>query len=171
MAAPAPIAFRSRSHPDRTPAALVYARALTEPLAWGMTGVMIAAGASILSAQNPLPWLIWVVPVVCALAVGWTVYDLRRTPAEIVLVGHLGTVRSVWDVALGRPPQRLHPVFSPKRTREGLNLPLGRTVHTLGPEDWADFERLEAALFAAAEASEQDRLARATPAIHHTAST
>src|SRR5690554_5733951 len=112
------IVFRSRHHPGDAPTALVYARALTGPLAWSMTGVMIAAAMAMLTAQDPLPWVVWVVPVVYALSTAWTIYDLRRTPAELVLDGARGGVRSVWDAARRSTALRLHSVFSPRRTME-----------------------------------------------------
>lgn len=153
--------FRSRHHPGDAPVALVYARALTGPLAWSMTGVMIAASVAMLEGQDPLPWVVWVVPLVYALSTAWTVYDLRRTPAELVLDGARGGVRSAWDTAGRKKPLPLRSVFSPRRTIYGLDVPIGRTLHAFAPEDWPHFDRLEAAAFAAAEAAEAERHARA----------
>ena len=155
------IAFRSRQHPGDAPVALVYARALSGPLAWSMTGVMIAALVSVLTEQDPLPWLLWVVPVVYALTSAWTVYDLRRTPAELVLDGPRGGLRSVWDASGTAKPLLLRPVYTPRRTMEGVDVPIGRTLYSFHPDDWAHFDRLEAALFESAGASEADRKARA----------
>ena len=157
------IAFRSRQHPGDAPAALVYARALSGPLAWSMTGVMIAALVSVLTEQDPLPWLLWVVPVVYALTSAWTVYDLRRTPAELVLDGPRGGLRSAWDAAGAPKPLLLRPVYTPRRTLQGVDVPIGRTLHSFSPLDWPRFEELEAAVFASAEASQSEREARATP--------
>ncbi|MEP0545823.1 MAG: hypothetical protein ABJF88_02745 [Rhodothermales bacterium] len=153
--------FRSRHHPGDASTALVYARALTGPLAWSMTGVMIAAAVSMLEGQDPLPWVVWVVPLVYALSTAWTVHDLRRTPAELVLDGSRGGVRSVWDAAGRANALPLHSVYSPRRTMEGVDVPIGRTLHSFAPGDWPGFERLEAAVFAAANASEQERRTRA----------
>jgi hypothetical protein len=153
--------FRSRDYPGDAPLALVYARALTGPLAWSMTGVMIAAAMAMLQAQDPLPWLVWVVPVVYALSTAWTIYDLRHAPAELVVEGARGAVRSVWDVARRVSALRLHPVYSPRRTMEGLDLPIGRTLYSFAPSDWPHFEQLEQAAFAAAAASEEERAALA----------
>lgn len=155
------IVFRSREHPGDAPMALVYARALTGPLAWSMTGVMIAASVAMLEGQDPLPWVIWVVPLVYALSTSWTIYDLRRTPAELVLDGPRGGVRSAWDAAGRKNPLVLRPVFSPRRTAYGLDVPIGRTLHAFSPDDWPHFDRLEAAAFAAAEEAETERRARA----------
>ena len=153
--------FRSRQHPGDAPLALVYARALSGPLAWSMTGVMIAAAVSMLTAQDPLPWAVWVVPLVYALASGWTIYDLRRTPAELVLDGSRGGIRSAWEAAAAPKPLVLKSVFTPRRTLEGVDVPIGRTLYSFSPDDWPHFERLEQALFASAEASLSDRHARA----------
>lgn len=153
--------FRSRQHPGDAPVALLYARALSGPLAWSMTGVMIAAAVSMLQAQDPLPWVVWVVPAVYALASAWTVHDLRRTPAELVLDGPRGGVRSAWDAAGSAKPLPLRPVYTPRRTLEGVDVPIGRTLHSFAPEDWPHFEALEEALFASAGASQQEREARA----------
>ena len=153
--------FRSHHHPGEAPLALVYARALTGPLAWSMTGVMIAAATAMLEAQDPLPWLVWVVPLVYALSTAWTVYDLRHTPAELVLDGPRGGVRSAWDAARRTAALRLDPVYSPRRTMEGVDVPIGRTLYSFAPADWPGFERLEKAVFAASAASEADRRARA----------
>ncbi len=157
------LVFRSRYHPGDAPTALVYARALTPPLAWSMTGVMIAAATAMLEGQDPLPWAVWVVPLVYALSTAWTLYDLRRTPAELVLDGAGAGLRSVWDAAGRKKPLPLRAVFSPRRTVYGLDVPIGRTLHAFAPEDWPAFERLEAAVFAAADAAEAERRARATP--------
>ena len=154
--------FRSRHHPGDTPAPLVYARALTGPLAWSMTGVMIAAAVAMLTAQDPLPWVVWVVPLVYALSTAWTIYDLRRTPAELVIDGARGGIRSVWDVALRTTTLPLYSVFTPRRTMEGVDVPIGRTLFSFPPEDWPSFDRLEAAVFAAANASEHERRYRAS---------
>ncbi len=153
--------FRSRHHPGDAPTALVYARALTGPLAWSMTGVMIAAAVAMLEGQDPLPWVLWVVPLVYALSTAWTIYDLRRTPAELVLDGSRGGLRSVWDAAGRTSALPLHSVFSPRRTMEGVDVPIGRALHSFHPDDWPAFDRLEAAVFAAAAASERDRQTRA----------
>lgn len=153
--------FKSRQHPGDAPIALVYARALSGPLAWSMTGVMIAASVSMLTAQDPLPWVVWVVPVVYALASAWTIYDLRRTPAELVLDGPRGGLRSVWDAA-GKPkPLLLKPVYTPRRTLDGLDVPIGRTLFSFSPDDWPHFDRLETAAFASDEAARSDRRTRA----------
>lgn len=169
---PAPIAppaarlrFASRFHPGDAPVALVYARALTEPLAWSLTGVMVAATASVLSEQDPLGWLLVVVPLICALATGYAAYALRRRPAELILEDGRGAVRSVWAVTTGWERPRLHPVFSRKRTREGLSVAIGRTLYTFAPEDWMDYDALEEAVYAAAaraaEQAAEQRRARA----------
>ncbi len=141
--------------------ALVYARALTGPLAWSMTGVMIAASVAMLEGQDPLPWVVWVVPLVYALSTAWTVYDLRRTPAELVLDGARGGLRSVWDAAGRKKPLPLHAVFSPRRTVYGLDVPIGRTLHAFAPEDWPPFGPLEQAVFDAATVAEGERRDRA----------
>ena len=154
--------FRSRSHPGDASTALTYARALTGPLSWSMTGVMIAAAVSMLEGQDPLPWVLWVVPLVYALSTAWTVYDLRRTPAELVLDGSCGGVRSVWDAAGRTTALPLLSVYSPRRTMEGVDVPIGRILYSFSPDDWPAFERLEAAVFAAANASENERRARAS---------
>jgi hypothetical protein len=154
-------AFRSHHHPGDASLPLVYARALTGPLAWSMTGVMIAAATAMLEAQDPLPWVVWVVPVVYVLSTAWTIYDLRHTPAEVVLEGSRGGVRSVWDAARRTATLRLRPVFSPRRTLEGVDVPIGRTLYSLSPVDWPAYDQLEKALFDAATASEEDRRTRA----------
>ena len=154
-------AFRSHHHPGDASLALVYARALTGPLAWSMTGVMIAAAMAMLEAQDPLPWVIWVVPVVYVLSTAWTIYDLRHTPAEIVIEGPRGGVRSVWDAARRTSTLGLRPVFSPRRTLEGVDVPIGRTLYSFSPVDWPSYEQLEQACFEAANASEEDRRTRA----------
>ena len=141
--------FRSRFDPGGASPALLYARALTEPLAWSMTGVMVAATTAVLSGQNPLAWLLPVVPLLYVLASGYAVYRLRSLPAELVLEAGRGVVRSVWEVAAERP-FRLYPVVSRRRTRDGLSVALGRTMHTFQPDEWPDYEALEDAILAAA---------------------
>ena len=151
--------FRSRSHPGDAPLGLVYARALVGPLAWSMTSVMIAATAAILEEQDPLPWVLWVVPLVYALATAWTVYTLRHTPAEIVFEGSHAGVRSVWDAAR-TSALRLDPVHPPRRTMQGLDVPVGRTLYSFAPDEWPGFEQLEKTAFEAARGTEEARAAR-----------
>jgi hypothetical protein len=90
--------------------------------------------------------------------VGWTIYDLMRTPAEVVLSGGRGAVRSVWDVARGRErePVRLDPVFQPRKADGALLVGFGHSVVAFRPDDWPAFDDLRDALEAAADLREAE---------------
>lgn len=148
-------AFPSRNHPgDRAPAT-VFAIALTGPLSFLLIILMLAGTASVLLGQDPLPDLAWATPLAILVAFGFTRHKLRSTPAELVILGDRAAIRSVWEVAAGRTamPELLSP---PRRTQEGLDVGIGRTVYTLTSSEWADLGSIENALSTAAPPTRSD---------------
>jgi hypothetical protein len=147
--------FRSVHHPGTTPPALVLLRAQAEPVALALLGVFVVALVGILRGEDVLGLLLWAAPLAYVLAAAWAAYDLSRRPAEVVLQGGFGAVRSVWDVAWGRerrdPLVRLLPVFAPFRKDGQLHVGIGDAVHTLRPEDWPELGELVDAFRTASE--------------------
>lgn len=138
--------YKSVYHPGEAPRALVVARAQAQPVGLALLGVFVVAFVGILRGEAVLGTLLWAVPLTYAAAAAWALYDLHRRPAEIVLRGGFGAVRSVWDVAWGReqPAEsvRLQPVFRPFRKDGQLHVGVGDTIHTLRPDDWPKFSPL-----------------------------
>jgi hypothetical protein len=114
---------------------------------------MVVTTAAVLQGAPVLGPFMLLTPLVYAAAVGWTVYDLMRTPAEVVLAGGRGAVRSVWDVARGRDRDvvRLDPVFQPRKADGALLVGFGHSVVAFRADDWAEFDDLRDALEAAAD--------------------
>jgi hypothetical protein len=140
-AVPASHAFASRHHPGDQAPPVVLARALTGPLSFAMLILMLAATASVLLGQDPLPWLAWVAPLAAFLAFAFSVNSLRSTPAELLLIGDRAALRSVWDVAAERTalPEEVTP---PRRVRGGIDVGIGRTVYTLERDEWPRLDEL-----------------------------
>jgi len=99
--------------------------------------------------------LVWTAPLAYAAAAGWSLYELQRRPAEIVIRGGFAAVRSVWDVARHRDPAadeelRLYRIFPPNRVDGELSVGIGHQVYTLRPGEWPKFGTLKEALHTAA---------------------
>jgi hypothetical protein len=118
---------------------------------------MIVALAAVLQGEDVLGTMIWAAPLTYAAVSAWAVYQLNRRPAALVLEGSHGAVPSVWEMA-GGGPIRLRSVYSPRWEGAQLNVPIGRTVYGLRPEDWPDFGAVERAATAAASASQAYRI-------------
>ncbi|MEM6783601.1 MAG: hypothetical protein AAF624_07690, partial [Bacteroidota bacterium] len=153
--------FTSRHHPGTTPLALVYARALSRGFGAMMVAVMVVSVAAMLQQQPIGATLSWTVPLVWLVATGWTLFDLRRTPAEVQLEGAFGLVLSVWDVSVGWHHPPLQTVHTPRRIDGVLHVGIGHTVHRLEKGDWKQFNDLAKALRRASSAAEDARYHRA----------
>ena len=153
--------YHSARHPGELPLGLVLIRAQAQPVALAFIGVFVVTLAAVLQGQAVLGALLWAVPIAYLLAVGYTVYDLHRAPAAVVLRGGFGAVVSVWDVARAREgaPERvrLQPVFRPFRKDGETHVGIGDAVLTVRPAEWPDYGSLLDALRAAAD--ELDALA------------
>ena len=149
------VAFPSSHHPGDTSFTLVVARAQAQPVALALIAVLVVSFVVLMQGSPVLGTLAWAAPLAYAVAAGWSLYELRRRPAEIVLRGGFAAVRSVWDVARRPDPAsdselRLYRVFPPNRVDGELSVGIGHQVYTLRPEDWPKFGRLKDALHAAA---------------------
>ncbi len=153
---PAMTRFRSVHHPGDAPLALVVARAQARPVAAALVAVMVAATARVLSGADVLGLVAWALPLAYAGAAAWALFELRRLPAEILLRGPLGAVRSVWAVArereTGVEEDALVPVIAPRKTDGALLVGFGDAAVALRPFEWPEFDRLRDALDSAAEA-------------------
>lgn len=147
--------FQSKHHPGLVSLSLVLVRAQAEPVALTLLGVCAVAFVAILRGESVLGTMLWAVPLAYALAAAWAVYELHRRPAEIVLRGGFGALRSVWDVAAGRDEAServaLSPVFPPFRKDGQFHVAIGDAIVTIRPSDWPEFDDLAAALRASAE--------------------
>jgi hypothetical protein len=142
---PAQYAFASHQHPGDAPATLVFARAVIVPLGFTMLMVMIVATAGVLLGIDPIGWVIVAAPLAVAGAAAFTAFWMRRTPAELLLLGDRAAVRSVWEVSTGAPgvAGRLLP---PKKLQGGIDVGIGEDVLTLTPAEWPRLAEIEAAL-------------------------
>ena len=114
---------------------------------------MVVTTAAVLQGVPVLATFLLLTPLAYAAAVAWSFYELNRTPAEVVLSGSLGSVRSVWDVARsrGRTPDSLAPVFHPRKADGALLVGFGDSVVAFRPDDWPDFDSMRVALEEAAD--------------------
>ena len=94
--------YSSIHHPGDMSLALVVARAQAQPVALALIAVMVATLPAVLRGQPVLGTVVWVAPLAYGIAAAWSLYELRRKPAELIVRGGFGTVRSVWDVARSR---------------------------------------------------------------------
>jgi len=120
---------------------MVFALAFTGPLGFLLLLLMIAGTASVLLGEDPLPQLLWTAPAAIALAFAFTLHRLRSLDAELVVLGDRAAMRSVWEV-VWRKPAILETMTPPRRVRDGLDLGIGRTVHTLTSDDWPELNRI-----------------------------
>ncbi len=114
---------------------------------------MVVTTAAVLQGVPVIRAFMLLAPLAYIAAVAWSFYDLTRTPAEVVLRGSLGVVRSVWDVARGRrhSTDTLSPVFHPRKGDGSLLVGFGDSVVAFRPDDWPEFDDMRAALEAAAD--------------------
>ena len=144
--------FKSVHHPDGTPAALVYGRALARPLLACALPVMIGALAVALQGRDALAFVVAGLPAALLVATAWTHFHLRRTPAEIRvrIAPHKGpdeaAVRSVAD-CLGRlAAPNWRPVLDLRLTKTAIQTSIGRTTYELSHAAWPDHDALLDAL-------------------------
>ena len=149
------VVFHSVHHPGELPFGLVLARAQAQPVALALLGVFVVATVAVLRGEPVLGTLLWAVPLAYIAGASWSVYELHRKPAALVLRGGFGAVRSVWDVARTREREGsnealpLHPVFRPFRKEGRMHAGIGDTIHTLRREEWPRYGELLDALRAA----------------------
>jgi hypothetical protein len=136
----------------------VVARAQVVAVGLALGAAMVVTTAAVLQGAPVLGPFMVLTPLVYAAAVGWTIYDLMRTPAEVLLAGGRGAVRSVWDVARGRQREQvvLDPVFQPRKADGALLVGFGHSVVAFRPDDWANFDDLRDALESAADLREAE---------------
>jgi hypothetical protein len=153
-----PARFISRRHPGTTPFGLVVARAQVVAVGLTLGAAMVVTTAAVLQGVPVLRPFLILTPLAYAAAVGWTVYDLMRTPAEVLLSGSRGAVRSVWDVARTRERQtvRLDPIYQPRKGDGALLVGFGHSVVAFRPDEWPEFDDLRDALEAAADLREAE---------------
>ncbi|MEM1056882.1 MAG: hypothetical protein AAGI52_15265 [Bacteroidota bacterium] len=148
--------FRSVHHPGSASRTLIAAKAQSGPVAFGLLCVMIVALAAALQGYPVLRPLLFIVPGVYAMAAAIGMYVVQRRPAEVIVAGSKGTVRSVWDAA-GPGPAILVGVHSAMPRREGLVVGIGDEVVTLRPEDWPQLEDIHRRLADAARLADLER--------------
>ncbi|HLA62939.1 MAG TPA: hypothetical protein VK610_00810 [Rhodothermales bacterium] len=152
--------FVSRHHPGRTPAAALLVRAQGAPVGLAFAAVMIVTTAAALQGLPVLRAVLLFVPLVYVGAVAWSLYDLNRTPAEVLIGEGMGAVRSVWDVASApHGPAQYVPIFHPRKGDGALLVGFGDAVVAFRPDDWAEFDDLRDALTASADAADAARFA------------
>lgn len=148
--------FRSVHHPGSASRAMVAAKAQSGPVAFALLCVMVVALAAALQGYPVLKPLLFIVPGVYTAAAAVGMYVVQRRPAEVIVAGSKGAIRSAWDVT-GAGPTLLVPIHSAMPRREGLVVGLGDEVVTLRPEDWPQLEEVHRALADAARLADLER--------------
>jgi hypothetical protein len=141
--------FRSVAHPGEASAALVRSRAMVRPLVVTFVPVMVAALAATLAGQRIWPHLFWSAGVALTLAWGWAEFQMRRTPAEVLVrsAQQAAAVRSVHGILRGDAPNWQPLVRArPERMPAALRLSLGDRTHRLLGHRWPRLDALEDAL-------------------------
>ena len=146
--------FPSIHHPGDAALAFVLARAQVQPVALALIALLTVSCVALLEGEPVLSTLAWSSPLAYVVAVGWTLYELHRKPAEVVVRGGFAAVRSVWDVARRQNPASdaellFYRVFPPQRVDGELTVAIGHDVHTIRREEWPTFDALKEALHAA----------------------
>lgn len=146
--------FPSIHHPGDTNFGLVVARAQAQPIAVALITLLTVTFVALMQGSPVLGTLAWAAPLAYALAAGWSLYELHRKPAELVVRGGFAAVRSVWDVARRPDPAadadlQLFRVFPPSRIDGVMSASIGHQVHSFRPEEWPHFSVLHDALNAA----------------------
>ena len=121
-----------------------------------MLCVMVGALSAVLQGFDVLSHMLWIVPLTYAVAAFGGMAWVQKRPAEVIVAGSKGAIRSAWDVA-SPGPTVLVPVHSAMPRREGLVVGLGDEVVTLRPEDWPQLEEVHRALAGAARQAEIER--------------
>lgn len=135
------VVFKSTDHPGDLPGAYIYLQVLGRAFLWCTLPLMLGATATVLMEGDPLPFLIWGLPVAVLAATGWTLFHLNRRIAMIRITdGHVA-VYSVWDVVHNRPPIT-GPLLHAERSYKGVRASIGDAVYTFQAESWLEFEEL-----------------------------
>jgi hypothetical protein len=137
--------FHSTLHPHGQPWVLVYGRALVDTLGWCVLPLMVGALAATLQRGDPLPYLVYGLPVALVVASGWTHFRLRTRLAEVHVAEAAAAVRSVWEVMRASPLTWL-PVLDLRKTRTTFQFTLGHTPHEQFDAVWPEREALLTAL-------------------------
>lgn len=126
--------FRSTAYPD-APAGLVYARALSKPLAACVLPVMTIATAAALLGEPVLTEALWGMAAALVVAAGWARFDLRRTVAEVRVRGGEASLRTVWACLHGQPASWV-PVLDVRSTGGVVGLGAGDAEMELDGAYW-----------------------------------
>ena len=147
--------FPSVHHPGGASRPYLAVQAQARPVALALLFVMTVGLAAALQGEAILWPFVTGTAAAYAGAAAYGQSTLHRTPAEIEVRGPFASLRSVWEAAGGRRPDRLEPVVSVRLVRGELLVGLGDAVRTLDRADWPDFDALVAALRQSAAEGEQ----------------
>lgn len=147
--------FRSVHHPGGASRPYLAVQAQARPVALALLFVMTVGLAAALQGLAILWPFVAGTAAVYAGAAAYGQSTLYRTPAEIEVRGPFASLRSVWEVAGERRPDRLEPVVSVRLVHGELLVGLGDAVRTVYLEDWPDFDGLVRALRQSAREGDQ----------------
>ena len=100
---PSPSVFYSHAHPGSLSWGTTFARSLAKPLATCMLPVMIITLICVLQGLSITLLLIWFFPAAVVIAFWWTMFRLKKTPAEIYVYQNDAAVRTVWEYSFHQP--------------------------------------------------------------------
>ncbi len=142
---------KSILHPGHRSPAVLFGSEIVRPLAACMLPVMLGALTYMLTGRDPLRFLTLGFPLGMIVASGWTVFQLRRRVAEVVIRGEAVRIRSAWQVA-ARQNEDWVSLLDVRRESSGLVVTLGHDSRHLLSADWPNLARMEEILQTASDA-------------------
>lgn len=142
--------YRSSLHPGHRSASVLFGSEVVRPLAACMIPVMLGALNYMLTGRDPLRFLTLGFPIAMIVASAWTIFQLRRRVAEVVIRGEAVRILSAWQVAAGQSEDWVS-LLDVRRESSGLVVTLGHDTRNLLNADWPNLSRMEEVLRTASD--------------------
>ena len=142
--------YKSILHPGHRSTAVLFGAEIVRPLAACMLPVMLGALNYMLTGRDPLRFLTMGFPIAMLIASAWTVFQLRRRVAEVVIRGEAVRILSAWQVAAGQF-EAWASLLDVRRESSGLVVTVGHDSRHLLNADWPNLSRMEEVLRTASE--------------------
>ncbi|MFT4605657.1 MAG: hypothetical protein ACI9W4_002401 [Rhodothermales bacterium] len=143
--------YKSVLHPGHRSISVLFGSEIVRPLAACMLPVMLGALNYMLTGRDPLRFLTIGFPFAMVIASGWTIFQLRRRVAEVMIRGEAVRILSAWQVAAGHGEDWVS-LLDVRREPSGLVVTLGHDSRHLLVADWPNLSRMETVLRAASDA-------------------
>lgn len=139
------LTFTSKAHPQSLPGAIVYGRALVQPIAACMLPVMILTLVAVLEGLRILPGFLWASGAALLIAAAWTSFRLQREVAEILISSDVACVQSVWEI-LNEARAECRQVLDVRDYGKWSHVTIGFTSYEIDRDRWDRYDELVAAL-------------------------